>query len=218
MRYVTPPKSLQYIRDLYAQEDDLLQQVNLALKSINMQIQIGPEEGKFLQLLIRMAGVKKLVEIGTLAGYSAIWMARALPKDGQIITIEGEPKHSALAKKHFAACDAGDKVLLVEGNAADILPNLASKGPFDMVFIDADKIGYLNYLDWAEANIRPGGLIVADNTLLFDSIYEDAPLEGVSMEAWTTMREFNLRLADPAKYLSVMVPTKEGMTVAVKLG
>lgn len=216
MRHQTPPKSLQYIRDLYAPEDALLQRVNAALKAINMQIQVGAEEGKLLQLLIHMAGIKNIVEIGTLAGYSTIWMARALPEDGKIITIEGEPKHAELAKTHFAACESGHKITLKEGKAANVLPGLEAAAPYDMVFIDADKIGYGHYLDWAERNIRKGGLIVADNTFLFDSVYEDAPLEGISQQAWETMRECNRRLANPQKYLSVMIPTKEGITVAIK--
>jgi predicted O-methyltransferase YrrM len=216
MRHQTPTKSLQYIRDLYAPEDALLQQVSAALRTINMQIQVGAEEGRFLQLLIRMSGVKKIIEVGTLAGYSTIWMARALPVDGSIITIEGEPKHSALAKGHFAVCEVGERIILKEGKAVSVLSEISGSGPFDMIFIDADKISYEKYLDWAEVNIRKGGLIVADNTLLFDSVYEDAPLEGISMEAWNTMRSFNQRLADKEKYLSVMLPTKEGLSIAVK--
>lgn len=216
MREDPPSKVLSYIRELYAPEDALLQRINAVLKTINMQIQVGPEEGRFLQLLIRMAGVKKIIEIGTLAGYSTIWMARGLPEDGTIITLEAEPKHAALAREHFAACEVGERITLKEGKAADSLRELDGTGPYDMIFIDADKIGYTHYLDWAEKNIRKGGLIVGDNTFLFGSAYEDAPLDGVSLEAWQVMRRFNERLADRSNYLSVMIPTKEGMGVAIR--
>ena len=121
-----------------------------------------------------------------------------------------------MAKNYLARSEVGDKIVQYCGDARKMLEELSPKGPFDMVFIDADKISYEIYLDWAEVNIRQGGIIIADNTFLFDSVYEDAPLEGISLEAWNTMRRFNERLADSSKYLSILLPTKEGLSVAIR--
>ncbi len=213
----TPNVNLDYIRKLYAPQDKLLADINAALKQINMEIQIGAEEGKLLQLLIKTVQVKTIVELGTLAGYSTIWMARALPVGGQIYTVDNEPEHVALARGFFAQSDVKDRITSLEGDAVDVLKELSTKGPFDMMFIDADKIHYPDYLDWAEKNIRKGGLIVGDNTLLFGTVALDAPPQGIAPATWKNMRRFNERLADSSKYLSTLIPTQEGLTVAIKL-
>lgn len=216
MRHGQITQALDYIQQLYAPEDSLLQEIRERLVAINMPIQIGPEEGKLLQLLISLAGIKSIVEIGTLAGYSSLWMARALPEDGILWTLEKEARHAAIARDFFARSGLEHKIHLLEGNALQSLQKIEEDGPFDMVFIDADKISYSKYLDWAEKHIRPGGLIIADNTLLFGCVYEDAPQTGVSNEAWQTMRSFNQRLANDDVYQSIMIPTKEGLTIAIR--
>lgn len=94
---------------------------------------------------------------------------------------------------------------------------IEKEGPFDMAFIDADKLNYLHYLDWAERNVRKGGLIIGDNTFLFDAVWKEGPVGRVRGTARHAMREFNKRLADPEKYLGILLPTEEGMTIAVKL-
>lgn len=216
MRHGQDTKALRYIRQLFAPEDSLLQEIAASLERINMPIQIGPEEGKLLQLFITLSGAKRIVEIGTLGGYSSLWMARALPEDGQLFTIEKEPAHAAIAETFFNRSGLQEKIRLLVGEATRILPTLTQEGPFDMVFIDADKISYGKYLDWAEKNVRPGGLIIGDNTLLFGAVYEDAPTEGISREAWQVMQHFNQKLSNGNQYLSTMVPTKEGLTVAIR--
>jgi len=182
-----------------------------------------------------MHQVKTIVEIGTLAGYSTLWMARALPKDGHIITLNKEPAHIAMARENFAQADVKDRIEMLEGDARDSLEKLAAEGrfahtpldmtkapldmtkaPLDMIFIDADKIGYNTYLDWAEQHVRKGGLIVADNTFLFDTVWLDKAPEGTAPTTWAGMRRFNERLADSSRYLSVIVPTQEGVTIAIK--
>lgn len=209
--------AIDYIRKLYAPQDALLTRIETTLAERGFAIQIGAEEGKLLQLLIKMHQVKTAVEIGTLAGYSALWMARALPMDGHVYTLNKDPEHIALAAQFFAQSEVQGRITMLEGDARETLPLLAPQGPFDMVFIDADKIGYNDYLDWAEKNIRKGGLIVADNTLLFGAVLEDAAPAGVAPNAWLTMRHFNERLADSGRYFSMMIPTQEGLTVAIKL-
>jgi predicted O-methyltransferase YrrM len=211
-----PSADIAYIRQLFAPESAAAVAAQAALEQHAPEIagiSIGPEEGKLLQLLIRMNGIKRVVEIGSLAGYSGLWMAEALPDDGEIHLIERDAAHAALIRARLSA-----KMVLHEGAALDILPTLS--GSFDMAFIDADKPNYAHYLDWAEVNVRRGGLIVGDNTLLFGTASSDTPPSGKgapSKAAWEAMRAFNARLADPQKYCSMLIPTAEGMTVAVKL-
>ena len=246
MRHTTP--AIDYIRKLYATQDALLAEIDDSLQRMGMHINIGAEEGKLLQMLITLHQPKHIIEIGTLAGYSTLWMARALPEGGHITTINKDPQHIAMARDFFARSDVGDLITMLEGDAHDVLPKLSSPPPpggrlggghysnelsqksphpsppsngegikFDMIFIDADKISYNDYLDWAEANIRTGGLIVADNTLLHGAMELDAPPPNVAPTTWHAMRRFNERLADPKKYFATIIPTQEGMTVAVKL-
>jgi len=211
------PPSTQYIRDTFAPEDELLKRIRESLNPELARIQVGPEEGKLLQFLIRSHHVRTVVEIGTLAGYSAIWMARALPETGHLYTCGKDPAHNALAKKHFHESDVHRRINLIEGDARDTLKSLEPKAPFDMIFIDADKASYSFYLDWAEIHIRKGGLIIGDNTFLFGNIWKEKADADVGDASWKAMREFNARLADPARYSSTLIPTEEGMTVAVKL-
>jgi len=213
-----PTPALEYIRSLYAAQDDLLADIAAELKRRNIAIQIGAEEGKLLQLLIALHNTKTIVEIGTLAGYSAIWMARALPEDGHIYAINKDPEHVQMAEGFFARSECRDKITQLAGDAHKILPTLSQKGGgFDMVFIDADKISYPAYLDWAEKNIRKGGLIVADNTFLHGAILEKTPPEDVAPTTWKNMHSFNERLADKSKYNATIIPTSEGLSVAIKL-
>jgi predicted O-methyltransferase YrrM len=212
-----PTPNLDYIRKLYAPQDALLEHISLRLHKENIAIHIGAEEGKLLQLLIRLHGIRTLVEIGTLAGYSTLWMARALPQGGHLHTIDKAAQHIVMAREHFAQSDVADKITLHEGDAHDVLPSLAPQGPFDMVFIDADKNAYPDYLDWAEGHIRKGGLIVADNTLLFNTVALDQPSADIAPSTWKAMRLFNERLADRTRYFSTIIPTQEGLSVAIKL-
>jgi caffeoyl-CoA O-methyltransferase len=168
-----PSEALSYIRSLFAPESPATQKARELLETHAPEIagiSVGAEEGKLLQLLIRMNGVRRVVEIGSLAGYSGLWMAEALPKDGEIHFIEKDSRHAALIESSVASRQSPVKITLHTGTALDILPTLT--GPFDMVFIDADKANYPHYLDWAEENIRPGGLIVGDNTLLFGHVFK----------------------------------------------
>lgn len=203
-----------YIRQLYALETKEMTKARLSLHSAADQITITPEDGRLLQILIRLGGIKRIVEIGTLGGYSSLWMAQTLPADGQIITIE---KDSA---RYQTACDnlrEDSRIHVIHGDALEVLKTLPTDSPFDMIFIDGDKLHYTTYLDWAEKNIRKDGLIIGDNTLLFDTAWNDAAHPRVRETARKTMRDFNLRLADQRRYLSLLLPTDEGLTIAQKL-
>jgi caffeoyl-CoA O-methyltransferase len=204
-----------YIQSLFAPEDEPLSKVFSTLRMDEAHMQISPIEGKTLHTLVKMIGAKKIVEIGSLAGYSAIWMARALPEDGKLYAIDLDYKKEDRILKNAADCGVADKISLTIGKANEELPGINKYGPFDMVFIDADKGGYVDYLNWAEKNVRKGGLIVGDNTFLFGAVYGDNA-RGIAPETIEVMKEFNERLANPEKYTSIILPTAEGMTVAVK--
>jgi predicted O-methyltransferase YrrM len=203
---------LDYIRRLFAVETPKLASIRKNTTDKNDQISIHPEEGKLLQLLIRLAKVETVVEIGALAGYSTLWMADALPAGGHIHAFEKDEARAARARENLNS----PKITLTVGDALKTLATIENKAPFDMVFIDADKLNYLRYLDWAEKNVKKGGLIVADNTLLFDSVWQREMPDRVRPTALKAMREFNKRLADPEKYTALLLPTAEGLTIAIK--
>ena len=200
----------QYIRNLYAAETELLIQIRNTLAEQNLSIHVSPEEGKLLQLLVRMHGAKHIVEIGTLGGYSALWMAAALPADGHITTFEKSSERAEMARKHIAASPYAKKITVVEGDAHAMLRE--HKGKVDMVFIDAEKTGYPDYLEWAEQHLPVAGLLVADNTFLFDTVFSEAP-EGEA-KMWNAMRQFNAALAE--RFEAIILPTAEGLSIALK--
>ncbi|WP_339045870.1 O-methyltransferase [Candidatus Mesenet endosymbiont of Agriotes lineatus] len=207
-------KSL-YIRQTFTKE-----YAELGEAFINKEkylIQISAEEGRLLGLFIKMNNIKTIVEIGTLYGYSSILMAKALPSDGHIYTIEKSNEYADIAAQNFADFKVDDKITLMRGNGLDQLKKLEANSPLDMIFIDADKASYTDYLDWAELHIRQRGLIIADNTLLFDTIYLESPPKWLSEKSWYNMKDFNTRLANVKKYYSMLIPTKEDMTIALKL-
>lgn len=205
---------MDYIRSLFAPETAAQAAARASLTAAHDQISLDPEEGRLLQVLLRLIDARKVVEIGTLGGCSALWMADALPDGGHIYTIEKDPARAALARSNLAG---HGKITLAEGDAADILPRLEVHGPFDAVFIDADKISYTAYLDWTEKHLRRGGLVIGDNTFLFDAVWMDDLPPRVRETARANMRAFNARLADAEKYNGIMLPTAAGMTIAQKL-
>lgn len=126
-------------------------------------IEVAPLGGKLLHLLARLSGARRVLEIGTLGGYSTIWLARAVPEGGRVISIEAEPRHAAVARASLERAGVADRVDVLEGRAADVLPTLAAEEAFDLVFIDADKESNTIYLDWAARLGRPGTVVVVDN-------------------------------------------------------
>jgi predicted O-methyltransferase YrrM len=148
-------------------------------------ISVSPSQGKLLNLLARAQGARTILEIGTLGGYSAIWLARALPPGGRLITLEAEPRHAEVARANLAHAGLADVAEVRVGPALDTLPKLQAggDGPFDLIFIDADKPGYPDYLRWSLRLSRPGSMIIADNVVrggaVADSASTDANVQGV---------------------------------------
>jgi predicted O-methyltransferase YrrM len=142
-------------------------------------IAVAPNQGKMLMLLARMAGARRILEIGTLGGYSTIWLARALPEGGRLVTLEYAPKHAEVARRNIERAGFADRVEVKVGAAIDTLPTL--EGPFDFVFIDADKQGYPDYFRWSLKLSKPGTVIVADNVVREGKVIDpkgDAMAEG----------------------------------------
>jgi caffeoyl-CoA O-methyltransferase len=204
-----------YIADLLIPPDEALAATERSLRDAGMpEISVSPVQGQFLHLLALLCQAKNILEIGTLAGYSAIWLARALPADGRLVTLEYEPAYAAVARKNFERAGLSDKVDLRVGKALDLLPAL--EGPFDMIFIDADKPPYAEYFQWALRLSRPGTLIVADNVIREGQVLDAANTD----EKVIGVRRFNQVLADtPAVSAGIlpMVGLKEfdGMALAV---
>lgn len=148
-------------------------------------IAVSPAQGRMLHLFALMSGAKRILEIGTLGGYSTIWLARALPADGRLVTLEFDPHHAEVAKANFARAGLADRIDLRVGKAIDNLPVLEAEkaGPFDFIFIDADKPSNPDYLRWSLKLARPGTIIVVDNVVrggkVLDAESEDANVTGV---------------------------------------
>jgi predicted O-methyltransferase YrrM len=159
-------------------------------------INVAPNQGKLLHLWARMVGARSILEIGTLGGYSTIWLARALPAGGRLVTLEAEPRHAEVAAANLDRAGVGDVVDIVVGPALDTLPVLASegRGPFDLTFIDADKQHNADYFDWALQLARPGGVIVVDNVVRGGSVV-DAGSDDPAVAG--TRRLFDLVAAEP---------------------
>ena len=153
-----------YIAEQFIPEDTALNEALRESKRAGLpSIAVSPAQGKWLHLLARGVGARRILEIGTLGGYSGIWLARALPAGGRLTTLELDAAHAEVARKNFVRAGLGDAVEIRLGPALQTLPTL--RGPFDLIFIDADKPGYTDYFGWAVRLGRPGALIIADNVV-----------------------------------------------------
>ncbi len=170
-------------------------------------IQVGPSEGRFMSLLLKLVGARKVVEIGTLAGYSAIHLARALPIDGHLWTIEREVSHADVARHNLDLAGLAGTVTVIVGLALDVLPTLETNAPFDAVFLDADKGNYDRYGRWAARTLRPGGLLLGDNAHFFGRLLDEDP-DAEAMRRWhEEARE---------AFETVCIPTPDGLLLGVK--
>lgn len=174
-----------YLTDLLVPADPVLDAALAASAAAGLPpIQVAPNQGKLLALLARLCGARTILEIGTLGGYSTIWLARSLPGDGRLITLEADPRHADVARANIAHAGLADVVEVRLGRALDTLPQLASEGlgPFDLFFIDADKPGNPEYVAWALELSRPGSVIIVDNVVrngaVIDAASDDPNVRG----------------------------------------
>ncbi len=206
-RYSTPD-ILHWLDEKHGGHDKALSLAFTApLRTGMPPIQVGAQEGAFLTMLMRLIGAKRVVEVGTLAGYSALRLARGMVPGGKLWTLEFHPRHAMAARPALAAAPPSITVKLLEGDAKEVLPTLDIEAPFDAVFLDADKAGYLHYGRWAKENLRPGGLLIADNVYLFGRLLEDS-------EEAAAMRAFHEEAT--AAFDTCVVPTPDGLLIGIK--
>jgi caffeoyl-CoA O-methyltransferase len=201
-----------YVADRTTREDTFLAELKQAAMGAGIPpIWIAPEQASLMQILLRAARVRDVVEVGTLAGYSAIAMARALPATGRVRTIEIDEKHAAFARKWIAKSDVADRVEVIVGSGHDVLPGFANVSA-DAAFLDADKQSYPAYLDQAARILRPGGLVMVDNAFAFGQLFEEKP----SDREVGAVRAFNDHMAARTDFTSVIVPMGDGLWVGVR--
>lgn len=193
---------------LHAPHDAALQRAFDAPSMSGMPaIHLGQSESKLVTMLLALRGAKKVVEVGTLAGYSALRLARGLPADGHVWTVEADAHHAEVARANIEAAGESARVEVVVGPGVEVLPTLEPHGPFCAVFIDADKVSYDVYGRWAARNLRPGGLLLGDNAFLFGELLEDTP-------RGAAMRRFHEEAA--RAFDTVCIPTPDGLLLGVK--
>jgi predicted O-methyltransferase YrrM len=173
-------------------------------------IAVTPAQGKLLELLARLQGARAILELGTLGGYSTIWLARALPTGGRLVTLEADPRHAEVARANIARAGFEEVVELRVGAALETLPELAAEGagPFDMIFIDADKGNFPGYLEWSLKLSRPGTLIIGDNVVRDGAILEpDADDPSGGNETIKGVRRFYELLAAESRVSATAIQT-----------
>ena len=198
-----------YVAGLYAPPDEALTAALRESERAGLpQINVSASQGRLLQMLVEISGARRILEIGTLGGYSAIHFARALPEDGDLISLELEERHAEVARQNIGRAGLSEKVEIRVGDAHEALAGLVEngEGPFDLIFIDADKEGYPEYLDWSLRLSRPGTLILGDNVIRDGSVIDP---EDPSSRA---MREFNEKLAEDPRLSALVLPLiREGI-------
>jgi caffeoyl-CoA O-methyltransferase len=203
---------LRYLGRVFKPEDPVLKEIReRSLKAGLPEIQVGSMDALHLEVLTRAVGARKAVEIGTLGGYSGTAIARGLGEGGRLHTFELEQKHADLARESFRKAGVLGRVTIHVGPALERLPKCESEGPFDLLFIDADKETYPAYLAWAARHLRVGGVVLADNAFAFGEIADG---KGAGPAA---MRRFNEELARGGRFRATMLPTGEGLAMGVKI-
>lgn len=207
------PAIADYVERTFRPEDAALRAARERSAAAGLPlIHVGAMDALHLEVVTRAVGAVKAVEIGTLGGYSGIAIARGLAAGGRLWTLELEHDRAELARANFAAAGVGERVTVLVGPALRNLPELTAHGPFDLVFIDADKGGYGAYLDWAAEHLRPGGVVLGDNAFAWGGV---VGAEAPSADA-AAIRAFNAALAGDGRFRATMWPTAEGLAMGVR--
>jgi len=193
-----------YIDGLFAPEDPVLTQALADAKVGGLpEIQVSAGQGKFLYLLAKLVGARRILEVGTLGGYSAIWLARSLPTGGRLVTLELERRHAEVAARNLERAGLADRTEIIVGPALETLPELAerTREPFDLVFLDADKVNYPNYFRQIMRMVRSGSLVLADNVIRAGRVLDPKPGDPSAAAA----RDFNAMLATDDRLEAVVL-------------
>jgi predicted O-methyltransferase YrrM len=208
-----------YITDLFVPFDPIMKESLASSEAAGLpSISVAPNEGKLLMLLAQICGARRILELGTLGGYSTIWLARGMAPGGSLITLEASEKHAEIARSNVARAGLAEGVEIRVGPALDTLPQLAAegRGPFDLIFIDADKENYSGYFAWALKLVRPGSVIIADNVIrdgeILNPASTDSRVQGI--------RRFNQLLANESRVRATVIQTvgkkgHDGMAIAI---
>jgi len=210
------PKLSDYVARLYAPEDEVLAEIRKRSAAAGLpDIQVAALDGLHLEVLARAAGARKAVEVGTLGGYSGVSLLRGMEPDGELDSIELSEQHAEVARASFRRAGFAARARVHVGMARDVLPKLVPRGPFDLVFIDADKESYPDYLAWAADNLRKGGIVLLDNAFLFGGL-ADAPT-GDRAPQIRAMQSVHETLARSGKFRATVLPTGEGLALGIRL-
>jgi caffeoyl-CoA O-methyltransferase len=204
---------IRYVEDLYRPEDAVLREIRERSIAEGLPaIAVGRFDGLHLEVIARATGALKSVEIGTLGGYSGVCLLRGMGTHGVLHTFEYSEKHARVASESFHKAGVAGRAHIHVGAALQKLPEIEAEAPFDLVFVDADKISYPAYLAWAGDHLREGGVLLADNAFAFGELHQPGGDEG--REA---LRKFNRELAQGGRFRATMLPTAEGLAMGVKV-
>lgn len=204
-----------YVASVYAPEDDVLREIRERSTRAGLpDIQLAALDARHLEVLVRAVAARKAVEIGTLGGYSGVAILRGMGPEGVLDTIDIDARHAEIARESFRKAGLAKQARVHVGAAAQVLPRLVARGPFDLCFIDADKEGYPDYVRWAAENLRGGGLVVLDNAFLFGHLPERPA--GELAAAIAAMQATHDLLAHGRLFRSTVLPTGEGLAIGVK--
>jgi len=206
------PEHFAYLAARTVTEDETLSSLKRDAEAAGIPpIWISAEQASLMQILLKLVGAREVIEVGTLAGYSALAMARALPEGGRVRTIEIDPERAAFAVRHIEASDVAGKVEVLVGAGADVLAGIAD-GSADAAFLDADKSSYPIYLEHSLRIVRPGGLIMVDNAFAFGQLFDETPSDGEV----GAVRAFNEVMAACDEVHAIIVPVGDGLWVGVR--
>lgn len=212
------PQVIAYAHRVFQPEDEVLRFVREESRRKGLpDIEVGSFDGLHLEVLVRMVAPSRVIEIGTLGGYSGIRICRGLAPGGRLHTFELDPRHAEVARANFDRAGVGDRVTIHVGPALENLAKVEREAPFDLVFIDADKGRYPDYLRWATDHLRMGGTVIADNTFGWGQIGQDGNGPASADGPLAGLRRFNEMVAVGGRFAGTILPTAEGLTVAVKV-
>ena len=221
-----PQDLVEYSRATFAPEDEALVALTHATLDFGMPVgwEITSDVGRLFQVLCRAIGARRVLEFGTLAGHSALWFARALPMDGRVLSIEINADYAAFARAQLNKAGVGDRVEVRVGAGIELLPELEqtvkqTHEPFDVIFLDADKAHYPEFLEWSVRVLRPGGILLADNVLRAGSWNGQTLLDPASDDPRIlAIRRFNRLLAEHPQFTSLIIPMRAGVAVGLFKG
>jgi len=207
------PEVARWAEKVFQPEDAVLAEIReRSVREGLPAIAVGRFDGLHLEVLARLMGARKVVEIGTLGGYSGVCLLRGMAKDGVLHTFELNEHHAEVARESFRRAGVLDRARIHVGPALEKLRQIEKEGPFDLCFIDADKVGYPAYLAWAAQHLRIGGAVLGDNAFGWGNVAKHHGDEGVR-----ALQRFNEELARGGRFRATMIPTEEGLALGVKV-